>query len=350
MLRRMAVPLALACVLAGCTQAPEAAPPLPDDPSAFVVGGRDLRTGLTAEDELGPPQWVVGDHFGHHVFFGAGDNEGTHYETVVVAADATGWTLAGTNRDIAITEAVFDIPILGHVRRDLSTTSFGGEWQVYSFPLRDGKTWATSLMTFDANGQVFPVEVRFTATYNPSIVTAKGNRPGFDIVGITDDGPLLETNYVPAIGWYTEMKWYDLSTEAPDDLVLRSISMGTGTGWTGDYHVITAAPLIEHFTLLAPDPSAVQPNPQATFTVAEGTTTVWGFAFAYAANGVQGMAMVDPQHGHHEFYAVGTEQESSVSIDLPAIAGEWRILSPGIGMVAVGGVFLWGLTEGLATL
>lgn len=356
-MRVLAIPLLLTfAVFAGCTDAPTVAPPLTADvPTNLLKDGRDLRTDLKETDVIEGPLWDLGDSFGHHLFFEGGPSGGVHIQTYVVEDDGGSWFLATDDEYMAKIEAVWDIPILGNIKKDdLSSTGFGNPWEPYEFPLQHGKTWTGEVMTGDIFGGSESVPITYEVTYNPAISTPDGNRPGFDITGTTEEGILLAYDFVPDIQWYAHFYNYDLSTDAPEDFTFHVMSMGHEKNWSGEYFVDTAevAVAIDHGIAADPDnPGApyVAPGAPTMFTIDEGATYVYGYAYAVAFAGVQEVMIVDPANKQYEFRAVWDDPddvaEASGELDLPAVAGEWRIAGVGAGAVTVWGVHLWQVTQ-----
>ncbi len=339
----------LLVALAGCTDqgsgdgdaTAAASPGLPR-----AADGRDLTTQLQASDEIPGPTWTVGDWWGHHVYFGTDDDEGVHYNAIVVAGSGDAWQLASDDAEAAAMEALWDIPILGDFSKsDLATTSGGEAWLWYDFPLADGKTWTS---TMDLRGEG-PEELTSTATYDPAIASPAGTFPGFLVETRLADGALaLQYDYVPAIGWYSQFKAFDLSTDEPDDVELRAVGMGFGHGWTGTYYVTEAVQLAQNlgYTIIAPPAVMAAPDPFETFTVSDEATHVFGYGFAYSYAGAQALALRDPNGDHWEAVATPLEEGASFFFDrVPAVAGDWYLANVGAGMFSVAGLFLWELTE-----
>lgn len=320
-------------------------------PEVLAPDGRDLRRTLVANDTIDGPRWQVGQWFGHHFFLGAGDTEGTHMNAIVYKEDAEYWYLAGDDREGAKIEAVWDIPLLGQIKReDLSTTFLTGRWDTYEFPLHQGKTWKgdVELPSFiDDTILVFPCE--FTVTYAPKIETPDGDRPGFEIVAVTNGTELLKYDFVPDIGWYAHFYWYDIETDDPQDYIIHSMSMGHGLDWKGTVYLDTARSLAAHLEYVFALGPSFEAKPYATFTVAADSDYLYGFVFSIAVAGAHELLLVDPQNTPHEYRALGVSpEEADVEEDFfneAAQAGEWRIVSLGGGIFVMGGVFLWEIKE-----
>lgn len=340
-------------LLAGCAgDAPPTAPVeagLDLDGALQAVGSLDAATPLAA-----PVPWALGDWFGVHVFVGMEDQEGTHYNAIVVQETADQWVLATDDADAAKEEAVFDFPIMGAFdKADLGTSGLGGRWDLLQFPLSNGSTWS-STVAMDPLDPSAALELEFEATFNPAIPTATGRQPGYDIVAVDSAArQALSFDYVPAVGWFTRFLIYDTGTEDPVDYFISARSMGTGHGWTGTYYLDSAAPLVQHFSIVGVDPtdpaaSFVQPNPQASFDVSEGATYLYGFVFSFSFAGAHDIVLVDPANQPREFRsynAVAAGEDADVFIDEAAQPGTWRLVAVGAGAVSGGGAFLWEITE-----
>jgi len=346
--------------MAGCTEAPQiqSVTDKSDVPSNLLKEGRDLRKELLATDVIEAPEWHLGDHFGHHVFFTGGPDGGFHINTIVVKDQGDKWLLATDDKQMAKLESVFDIPIIGEiVKKDLSSTGFGSAWEPYKFPLKQGATWTRKVMVGDTFGGGEEITVKYDVVYNPAITTPDGDRPGFDIFGRTEDGKLLYAyDFVPDIQWYAHFYEYDLTTDAPEDYNFHVMSMGHGTGWTGAYYVDISKVLLADDHGMVPPGAYVDPKPYLSATVDASATYVYAFAYSAAWMGVQETIVLDPDNNRHEFQAIGKdleEENAAVTvgeIDVPAKAGEWKVVAAGAGGAAVWGVHMWQVTETTATL
>lgn len=349
-----ALPLMAAALLliSGCLEASaEPRADLPDGSADDAKADRPV-VNLDATSAVQAPTWKIGDWFGHHVFFGADDNEGEHYNTVVVSETETDWMLATDDAGAAKDEAVFDIPILGPVRRaDLQVTGLGATWDLFRFPMKDGTSW-TSDFVVDLDEEAQEFKLTHTARFNPAIQTPNGPRPGFDIEARTADGELLLFyDYVPDIGWYAHLFVYDLTSEEADDFLFHVMSMGHGSAWTGTYYIYEAEEKVRIIGghVIAPEvppEPMVEPHPYTAFNIDAESTYVYGLIVAVAVAGVQEVVLIDPEGGHHEVRAIGApEEEDGAMLELPSIGGEWRLVAAGAGLVAIEVAFLYQLTE-----
>ncbi|MGB0653533.1 MAG: hypothetical protein ACPGQL_10070 [Thermoplasmatota archaeon] len=358
-----ALVLLAATALAGCTGGDDAGT---DDTGADLAAG-DLNeaTGapldpnlLTEESVVEAPVWKLGDWWGHHLYFGPDDTEGTHINTIAVEEQAGRILLASDNADVAKEHAVWDYPILGWADPGVQLTGFGSAWEIFDFPMSHGHTWRTQFTIPDFNSfDEYTYEVEFTATFNPEVDTLGGKLPGYDILGATVDGiTLFEYDYVPEIRWYANFLMYDYTTEDPEDTIFLSRSMGNGDGWTGQYFISEANTLTEHFSGIAVDPEDPQnyyaaPAPHASFTVGEDASYIYGFILSIAVGGAHETLLVDPAQTPHAYTAVGAPFEQHFDFwDIDAVPGQWEVVTAGAGVVALGGVFLWEVVETSGTM
>lgn len=347
---------------AGCTEhatiaAPEVAADV--DPNLLAADGRDLRLKLEKTDAIEKPDWAIGHWFGHHVFFGGDDTEGSHYPTVVVRDDGADWFLATDDVEAAKTEAVFDLPLLGKIaKKDLKTTGLGATWEMYKFPLKDGLAWDWTGLVASNPTNAREMTLKYTVTYNPSIDTPDGVRPGFDITAKNADGKsVFFYDFVPDIGWYAHFYMYNVDTDAPDDYVLHSMSMGHGKDWKGTFFIDEAKVLLEEHNGVAADPDAPTTVPYAnakpllTFTMDASAKYLMGFVYVVAFGGVQETNVIDPAANRHEYQAVGAPVAVvGAFVDTAAVPGDWKVVSVGAGAIALQIVFLWQVTETTGTL
>ncbi|MBW3581708.1 MAG: hypothetical protein KY455_01295 [Euryarchaeota archaeon] len=313
--------------------------------------GRDLRTDLTAEDELPAPTWEVGDVFEQHIYYGNADQNGEHIVTMVVDDGGDCYTVATTSQNAAKFEVVFDLPILGCIEKEhLQTSAFDTDWDwMYDFPLTDGKTWDGKLdflFNWNDNG-ILNYEFTLTAAYASKIDTEKGDFPGFVITGVTAEGEeLLRYNYVPAVGWFSHFWIYDLTTDVSEDVIFHAMSMGRSSGYVGPYYVDESVGGVEaelfptgFIFQAAFQQNVVTPTPPVRqFTVPEDATYLKGVIVPVACGGQSHVSLIDPankktdySHAHDDpAYCrdAGGFDPALYTInfyDEPAVPGEWKI-------------------------
>lgn len=326
-------------------------------------GDLDDPTALTAESEVDAPTWEVGDWIGHHVFVPDGGGFEDFHINAIVIDDAGGSYYTVTDDEtFAKVHAFIDVPFFGEIQKDdLSMTGLGVEWDLYDFPLKANKTWTTSFTPpVDIGITGDPIDLTFTVTFEKHIQTALGDvYPGFQIHAAAPDGtPVLEYDYVPAIGFYAHFWFYDYQSDDPDDFHFHAMNMGFGSNWTGTYYEATATMLLEEQSFFFPNPGApasgVGANPHHAFTVSEAATSVLGFLFAFAISGTAETALVDADNNRYEVRAVNSEapdgaegtfaqceEASDVGFcEWDAVPGEWRVGMGGAAFVHFEGAFL----------
>lgn len=318
----------------------------PDEEAVLADDGRDLRTDLRANDTLQRPEWALGDWFGHHIFFGTDDTEGSHINTVIVEDLGGSWRLAPDSMEAAKWEAAWDFPMLGEVSKaTLATTAFGSDWDLFQFPLSDGKTWSATIDPL-FNGER---TITLTASYNAEISTPYGDRPGFDIIGVNETGATeVVTDFVPDIGWYSRLTLLDTSTEDEGDYIIHVNSMGFGNNWTGTYFLAEADEKISRQAYMTPfDPAGSSPPEAAFFTMSQ-EDELYGIVFLLAQGGTSDFVMTDPAGKEHTWKAQHAAAQGSAQVfdfvDMEAQDGEWQWRWVGAGTVAVHFEQLFGIT------
>jgi hypothetical protein len=189
----------------------------------------------------------------------------------------------------------------------------------------------------------------FTATFDPAIDTPYGRRPGFDVVGTSSDGiVVVDSDYVPAIGWYSLFEYFD---PASGELQMRVRSMGYGEGWQGTYYIDEARHLLasDDAVGVSEDGSAsTEWQPQAAFTVSGDATYLVGYYYCWAFSGVWQTFLLDPENTRYECPAHAAPLSAAgdgAFLDIDAIAGQWRWASLGAGVAAGGGIEMWEVVE-----
>jgi len=349
---RTVLALSFALLLAGCAA--------PASKLVAPSGGETGAAPLAGEDAVSHPASLhVGDWFDLHIQIRIqGSSQEARYKVIVVDETPTHWRTATDDLPTAKEDAVFDNPAVGNISKaDLSLTGLGGTWDLYDFPLQDGKTWQRHLVLM--SGLVGDVEDDYSfAAKKTQIETPRGPRPGYEVTASrTSDGErALTYDYVPSLGWFAHFYFYDLSTPEPQDWVWHAMVMDQGPGYQGTFWKIEAAPVLAHMNLVYVDPAnpgidGVQPAPYATFRVHEGTASVYGLVFSFAFGGVHELVVVNPKNDVQPFTAVGAPSGGvGETYDVAAVPGEWTLLAAGAGVAAGGGAFLWELHEKRAHL
>ncbi len=341
---RLIPTLMLIAMLAGCADEPPA-----PEPVAEVDVGPGTAVALTADDAARAPSWDVGDWFGHHIYFGAQDTEGSHINTVVVEAGGN-YLMLPDDPEVAKWEAAWDFPMLGSIgKSDLGTTAFGSDWRIYKFPMRNGDTWTATVDPLFSG----PRELTMTATFNPAISTPYGVFPGFDIIGVNATGGVeLVTDFVPEIGWYSQLKYLDTTTADPEDFVFNIRSMGRGAGWNGTVHTAVARSVIQQQVLSSPDDPASYASAleHATFTVKAEAEELYGIIFALSASGRTAIDLVDPAQEHYQYEVTEADTVADNAdaifefVELAAVPGDWQYFRSQPGLVGFTLVWLWEIT------
>ncbi len=339
--------LLVAVALAGCAEDTPEPEPVPTE-----VKGPGTTEGITAEDAAKAPSWSIGDWFGHHIYFGPTDTEGSHINTVVVEAGPGGYLMLPDDPEVAKWEAAWDFPMLGQIgTSNLETTAFGVDWNVYKFPMRDGDTWTANVDPLFNGAR----ELAITATFNPAISTPYGVFPGFDLVGVNATGEIeLVTDFVPEIGWYSRLLYMDTSTPDPEDFVFNIRSMGRGANWNGTVHTAEARSVVEEFALSQPgDPTSyANAAHHATFTMSEEASELYGVVFALSATGRTAIDLFDPAQKHHQYEVQEADADPENAnaifefVELPAVPGNWEYVRTQPGFVGAAFVWLWEITPG----
>jgi hypothetical protein len=323
---------------------------------------------LNADSIVEAPEWALGDYFGHHVFFGDGDNAGTHIDSVIVDESGDDWILKSNNKDASKWEATWDMPMLGAISKDgLETTAFTSDWNIYDFPLTDGKQWTANFNPLLRGAR----DLTLTATFDNQLQTERqGSMVGYKIIGINEAGAVeLMTDYIPEIGWYSEVIYVDRTTNpdaTDDEFVIQIYAMGQGSDWTGTIIEATADEKLLFTGCVAPpaqsEPAALstycydgssaqQPPHYETFTVSEEAAEIYGIYFILAISGQSRMDLIEasetPGNGvrHSNEVQSNSPEDAESEQDFYELvnppAGEWTMKWTGAGFVVVGHSQLW---------
>lgn len=348
-LRRLA-PLLLAVLLAGCSGS-EPADDAVDDAATVDAGA--LAAGLPSADDpthrVEAPVWQVGQWWEWQTDFASGPQDGTFCSIVAQAGAAP--VLATEKEEMAKEEAAFGHPLLGALSAGLGLQGFGGDWSLLQFPLTDGKAWTATLPNIAWD--VVPEETVSV----PVVATWDAALPGYRIMGHLEQGMVLEATYLPATGWFGELKLYDVDP-GQEELEIGWTAKSAGLDYKGPAFTATAAPLIQLQDgngLTAPPPEGqpfVQPQPQGTFTMQSGTT-LYGGLFAASVFGTRVVTLTDPNGQQRQVVSTGAgleEDERSLWIDEPGVAGQWTVVTSGAGGFSMGYVQLFEVTVTQSTL
>lgn len=337
--------LAAALLLAGCADTSEPAP-IEEEPT---IHSDPQNVTLQA------PVWQVGDYFGHHLYFGAQDTDGYHIDVILDREEGNNWHFVTDDPEVAKFEEVLDVPITGTLSKtDLDTGAFGGAWELYDFPMFDGKTW-TGTVQYDFFGSH---DVTFTATYSEDVTLFQEGRPGFDIVGVNANGTIVvETDYDPSFGWYNELLVY--SDAGPEeDFIFRTMHMGWGHNWTGTaYEYEAELSINDAGQMIAPaGPSGLQNVAQPlTRTITDESTHLMILQYCFAVGGANDARLRAPSGAEYDCQAVDVPSSPDPAswggtgfgdfYEIPHETGDWVYNRASAGFVAGGGLELWILTE-----
>ncbi len=319
--------------------------PLPIDPETFVA---------TA------PAWQVGDWFDVQFQIKEGDGSLSTLSTklVVIEAGFSGYRVAVADADAAKYDAAFDLPFVGNLDASLGGTMFEGAFAPWMFPIRNGSTWEVPITV----GSFPPVAVNAPTValfreFTADEVGADLAGPGFVIESTMDEDAFMQFNYLPELGFADSLVVWDLSTEEAGDIMFSMEVSDWGSNWTGTWHLYEGEALVAHLSGIAMDPEdpnnrILQPGTPERFEVAEGTSYLYGFLFAFAFAGQYMAGALAPDGKTVESIATGTPEATDVDVidwaNPPA--GTWEVASGGAGVAVFGGVFLWGINEATGTL
>lgn len=327
--------------LAGCVSEPTVSPLAEDLPGSGPAATASAQ-GMESE-AVEAPGWQIGQWLQVE----EGHTQGQpHFEwtSVVVADDGDQWTLAADQDLIAAMEAAFDTLLVGAFsKKDLGSTNIF-ETGLFRFPLTDGASWDS---TFNLGETMYSFTSK--ATWQDSIQTAKGPRPGFQIHASLEDGfPLYDYDFIPEIGYYATMIRYDLF-QPPGTVLFRHDVVDWGTNFTGTTYTAQAQPLISHFySASAEEPTwSIPPNPVGGFDVPLEAQRLLGYLVAVAHTGAQATILIDPNHAAHSAQAVAPPMQQEANVQMwwqDALPGHWDVATLGAGAIAIGIVDFWAVT------
>ncbi len=349
MLRPALSALLVAALLAGCA---DDAPASPGDGAAAAGMGASTAGGGNATDPGAAPVWQVGQTWKHD--WTIGGSTAFDSRSVVVAAGGDGYRLASDDHADAVNHAAFFFHNLGQMDKDWSIHQQQYAFPWYDFPLADGKTWTAHEENIDFNLGAVSRDLTMTAR----LVNASGNVPAhYAIEQRTSDGGLrAKYDYRSDVGWFHDLQLFDpAAPDSPPQVTLTTTSWGKG--WTGTYYEATSDFLLNTFSFVSPAGGAAQPQPPTSFAVTADHTDVLAIVFAFAAAGGSAAELVAPDGQHWEANHVADQDGNTlygnggVQVQVPAVAGEWRVAWAGASPFAAGGgAFAWGVTVTEATL
>lgn len=340
----LVLPLA---ALAGCAGTPntgaEPAPAGAGDAVDGIVGALDANSSVPA------PLWQVGQWWEWQAKFGDTLADGTFCSIVVEAGSAP---VLATEQDAqAKHEAAFGHPLLGALGSDLSMSGFGGEWDLLDFPLADGKTWTGTLpnIAWDILPDG-PVAVAMAADFDAAL-------QGYRITGHSGEHLLLDGTFLPATGWFGQLNLYDVDP-GQEELEVGYTAVNAGLNYTGPYfqHTARLALALQDGNGFTDFPTEggqpfVQPQPQGTFTLAEGSL-LYGLLSAESVAGGRVITLSDPANAQRQVVSHGDldGNEETLFLDEPGVAGTWTVATTGAGGYSVAYVELYEITLGAFTM
>lgn len=314
-------------------------------PMATGSGGDQASAAAAASEPLGPessvqaPTWEVGQFWSWH----HDDRSDTFdWDLVVVEDLGQAWQVAPDAAEPARFNAMFDWYVFGEMSKDRVTDEDAGGLVFYEFPLTDGKTWTS---TFGPEGPAW--EVTHQATFDPAIETEAGALPGFQITATVNGTLFFAYDYIPEIGWFSQLTNHVLPEEGGDGGVdWTYTTTDWGTGWTGTVHVAQAEMIANafHEVDLVPERADATPAPHASFTVAEDADALFAVGLAGTTLGATQTTLVDPNRETHQLTAVSTSLDGEATFMahfLEPVAGDWEVLMGGAGADTEGFVLAW---------
>lgn len=294
---------ALALLLAGCVdapQAPEAPPAADDDPCAGVVDCPCGPTGEVCGARVDAPDLVPGTAWTYRArSFYDGDADVT---IVVASAGPDGYLFAGATPEDVGPSAVWYRDWHGPHGRDLNAVQ-DATFRVFDWPLHDGKTWELL--------EGMPVTARAADVPTPS-----GPEPGFVIEGTRDDergARRFVAQYAPSLGTLTEYLW---EVDGAPFYHLELARVGT----TASYVWFERGPRVDAEGYGDPSPDALQ-----VLEVPAGASAV-----LVSAGGDGGRVAVTPPGAAPWTWEAPSGGESwNPIVAFPATEGRWAVAAAG---------------------
>lgn len=344
---RAIVFLLVTALLAGCSDKPK-----PADTGADGAAAAAAEATAFVDDPkhtVEAPTWQVGQWWEWQLSFGTQTRPDT-FCTIVTGTTGNGYAVATENQDMAKEAAAFSHPLLSPISKGLGMEGWGGAWDLLSFPLTDGKTWTASLPNIAWD--VLPadgVQVPMTATYDASL-------PGYKVMGHVEQGMLLEATYLPATGWFGDLKLYDIDP-GQEELEVGFHAKSAGLNYTGPLFHAEAKPLLvleDGSGLDSPPPEGqpfVQPQPAGSFTMATGTQ-LYGVLSAESVFGTRAITITDPANQQRQVVSQGDldGDQQQLFLDEPGVMGTWQVVTSGAGGYSYAYVELYEVTVTSSTM
>lgn len=229
-MRWTVLPVVALVALAGCIGTDGPAGPTTNGTEADPTGGTGDGNGTGPTDPTGtsttdleaPPTWQVGDHWTYQMSGPDIDREAT-----MVVAEDTGdaWVVRTDDRQTAFFDARFDVSYMGpQSKADLAGSQGDAQVRYFDWPLAEGNSWNT---TWD--GIERTVTVRSTGDGTADLVAR-------DPEGNVD----VEYTYDAAVGWFSEMRFFENGSES-FGLTLT----GSGSSFSDTYLTVQLRTLID---------------------------------------------------------------------------------------------------------
>lgn len=338
--------LLLTGTLAGCIGGDEA-PSTGDDPDLETSSGEapeEARSNETTPTGAAP-NWTHGDWWTYDINFDLGFGTILDEETTLVLHDVQdGLDVAAADRPAAIVDQYFDLFAVGELDAQLNPTSQEG-FQMFSFPLEDGKTWETQVSTPNGTSELTLTAERVEDAGDPA-----GSTPGYLVHGENDDDISLTYTYSPKAGWVTSFELVAPSFDGEPRPVTQMELTDHGAAYEGTFVILEMEDLYFRQALAAPFPNGGTVPPQDTVTVPDGFTFVqrivgiFSFDVVGPTSGVERIDLEAPDGGSETYQQMGEGDLFEILTDEPPVEGDWQVRYAGAG-TAVMIVGFFGFTE-----
>ena len=309
------IAFAVAALVIVAAAATRPAPEEDSRPASAFGGAFEPLDAQTVARGLDAPTWEVG----HTWFIMFPEGDAPCVVTVVdVSVDNYTQAMGCPEGDVlARDDAVFDLPHLGQITTALAGVSGEGSVDFFSWPLTDGKSWET---------EWFGTSLTITATFDEDIEGPRGDEPGYRLEAVADGERAFDYNYLPSIGWWSELDFDADFSGLADIEVVGFDPTFEGIAWS------SKGSAVYHFSGSLP-PIGTQP-----FAIPDGTSVV---AFRAAASGGDFLASIvvqDPQQARGFQQASGVYRqyvpaEAAFIEYLDGVSGQWAFSVEGAGVV-----------------
>ncbi len=349
----LAAALLLATGLAGCLGSDEGDMEASD--ASLSTGSTEGQAGTETNTDpalvaqgVHAPSWEVGDWWTWH-------HEATDMSvdwTLAVTEDTgQAWRIAPDAQEPARFDAIFDWYVLGPMDKQTLSDEVSGGLIFYDFPLTDGKTWTS---TFAPDGPAWTVE--HTATFDPAIETAQGPLPGYAIQATVNGSVFFMYDYVPAIGFFSQLMNHVLPEESDSRAGEVDWSYHTqawGANYTGELYHATGEQVADIYHEIDVEPEAdelpeASPNPVDTFEVAETADAIFVIQLAGSTAGMSQVTLTDPEGTEYQAQSMSTGLNGAVAVSnawYDAVPGEWSFRVVGAGLDTEAWVGGWQVSD-----